>query len=52
MTIPIKVDNLIPTEIYESGGQVVTITGANFPVSITQAESFGDFAIKFDDNSL
>ena len=43
------VNTVIPNELYASGGQTVTITGTNFPSSITHANSFSDFAVEFSD---
>ena len=47
LDIDIQVDTVVPTTVYSSGGQTMTITGDYFPSSLEEANSITDFAVTF-----
>jgi len=52
IAIPITISSVIPVGLYQSGGQTITITGANFPNTLVEANAFADFAVTFSDSSV
>ena len=52
LSIPITISNAILISLYESRGQTIIITGANFPNSLVESKAFTDFAVTFSDSSV
>jgi len=47
LEVEIEVDSVTPPAFHTSGGQTVIITGKFFPQTLTEANSFSDFSVKF-----
>lgn len=46
--VPIQIDDISPTSFRESGGEIVTISGQNFPASLAEGS---DITLQFSDST-
>lgn len=51
LDVPITITSVSPSTLSQSGGQTLTITGQFFPTSLSEANSFSDFAVTFTGGS-